>query len=43
MRCFALFLLAVLICGCPPRTVIIEGKEVPVAEAAKMAFDDAST
>jgi ABC-type branched-subunit amino acid transport system substrate-binding protein len=36
-----LFLLAVLICGCPPRTVVIEGKEVPVAEAAKMAFDDA--
>jgi len=36
-----LFLLAVLLCGCPPRTVVIEGKEVPVAEAAKMAFDDA--
>lgn len=40
-RCFSLFLLAVLICGCPPRTVVIAGKEVPVAEAAKMAFDDA--
>jgi len=40
-RCFALFLLAVLICGCPPRMVVIEGKKVPVAQAAKMAFDDA--
>ena len=42
-RCFPWFVLlgAVLLCGCPPRTVVIEGKEVTVAEAAKMAFDDA--
>ena len=40
-RCLSLFLLVILFCGCPPRTVVIEGKEVTVAEAAKMAFDDA--
>jgi ABC-type branched-subunit amino acid transport system substrate-binding protein len=36
-----LLLGTILLCGCPPRTVIIAGKEVTVAEAAKMAFDDA--
>jgi branched-chain amino acid transport system substrate-binding protein len=42
-RCSVCFLLvcAVLLCGCPPRTVVIGGKEVTVTEAAKMAFDDA--
>ncbi len=43
LRFFPLILIAwaVLLCGCPPRMVVIEGKEVTVAEAAKMAFDDA--
>lgn len=41
---FALAALAVLLlCGCPkqPRTVIIDGKEVPYEEAARDAFDAA--
>lgn len=41
VRLAALAALAAMCAGCPPPTVVIDGKEIPVAEAARMDFEAA--